>query len=93
MLTSTNVTVSNGSADTDKLKPSLTSPLIPSSSQLTGPTDSTEDTNDKAIKVDDDSDNEGSEMEATDEDDDAKLSMCLTTLDYIGQLISELARL
>jgi hypothetical protein len=91
VLTSTDVTVSDGSADTDKLKPSLTSPSIPSSSQSTGPTDSAKDTNDKAIEVDDDSDDEGSKMEATNEDDDAKLSTCLTTLDYIGQLISELA--
>jgi len=80
VLISTDVTVSDGSADTDKLKPSSTSPSIPSSSQSTGPTDSAEDTNDEAIEVDDDGDDEGSEMEATDEDDDAELSTCLTTL-------------
>jgi hypothetical protein len=93
VLTSTDVTVSDGSVDTDKLKPSSTSPSIPSSSQSTSPTNSTEDTNNEAIEVDDDSNDEGSEMEATDEDDDAELSTCLTTLDYIGQLISELAQL
>jgi hypothetical protein len=89
---STGVMVSDGSVDKDKLKPSLISPLMPLSSQLTGPTDSAEDSNDAVIVVDD-SNEEGSEMEVTDKDNDAKLSMCLTTLDYIHQLISELARL